>query len=271
MGKKAIAAVATTSETPAKRKVGMEKAWETHMSVEKKARKITDSELGEKVRQALSGSGCSWASPAEIDGTVDPDTGLTLRGRLWRDKRAEANGTAVISFGRDYYRQLRKIYSSRDKVESQLENLTAEGATYPEDLLIAIGAALREQPNWSLGQKSLTRDSCIAILKVLNEVTETATPEQLHLAKAIVQCFCRLAAWTTHPDLLALMSFKLDSVLTEALLESILETTPPLDDIESSVWVLMVAHIIVGSTVLLQVNMELKMDVGLFVCQRKSN
>eukprot|EP00971_Amphidinium_carterae_P018378 362600-Amphidinium_carterae.2 len=143
--------MAVNTTTPAKRKVGMQKAWDTHLSTEKKARTIKDSDIAEKVRQALSGSGCSWASPAEIDGCIDPETNLTLRGRLWRDKRAEADGSMVISFGRDYYRMLRKIYSSREKVEQQLENLTADDASYPEELLIAIGAALREQPNWTGG------------------------------------------------------------------------------------------------------------------------
>eukprot|EP00971_Amphidinium_carterae_P322939 6418392-Amphidinium_carterae.3 len=110
--------------TPAKRKIGIQKAWDAHMTTEKKARVVRDSDIGEKVRQALSGSGCSWASPAEIDGNVDPSTGLTLRGRLWRDKREVAEGKSCISFGRDYYRMLRKIYSSREKVEQQLEALT---------------------------------------------------------------------------------------------------------------------------------------------------
>eukprot|EP00971_Amphidinium_carterae_P348404 6490470-Amphidinium_carterae.1 len=146
--------------TPAKRKVGMQKAWESHMSTEKKPRLISDSDVGEKVRQALTGSGCQWASAAEIDGCIDPETGLTLRGRLWRDKRAEADGTATISFGRDYYRQLRKIYSSRDRIEQQLESLTTEDAVYAEDLLYAIGAALREQPNWT-GEGKNTSHTCV--------------------------------------------------------------------------------------------------------------
>eukprot|EP00971_Amphidinium_carterae_P007634 151029-Amphidinium_carterae.3 len=141
--------MASSSTTPAKRKLGIAKAWETHMSTEKKPRVVRDSDIGEKVRQALSGSGCSWASPAEIDGTIDPETGLTLRGRLWRDKKAVADGSATLSFGRDYYRMLRKIYSSREKVEQQLEILSNEDATFDDDLLMAVGSALKEQPNWT--------------------------------------------------------------------------------------------------------------------------
>eukprot|EP00971_Amphidinium_carterae_P331290 6464772-Amphidinium_carterae.2 len=69
---------------------------------------------------------------------------------------------------------------------------------------------------WVGSAKTASRQEVIAILKVLNEITETATPEQLHVAKAVVMCLCRLGSWSAHPDLLALMSFKLDSICTEA-------------------------------------------------------
>eukprot|EP00971_Amphidinium_carterae_P018379 362600-Amphidinium_carterae.3 len=69
---------------------------------------------------------------------------------------------------------------------------------------------------WVGSAASVTRHDAIAVLKVLNEVTETATPEQLHVGKGIVMAFCRLGVWTTHPDLKALMSQKLDSIITEA-------------------------------------------------------
>eukprot|EP00971_Amphidinium_carterae_P007635 151029-Amphidinium_carterae.4 len=66
--------------------------------------------------------------------------------------------------------------------------------------------------------KELNRDACIAILKVLNEITETSSTEQLHLAKAIIVCFSRLGCWTRHAELKVVMSMKLDSVITEAAL-----------------------------------------------------
>eukprot|EP00971_Amphidinium_carterae_P335142 6470818-Amphidinium_carterae.3 len=134
----------TPAKSPSKRKA-LNTAWESLMSTQKAPRKLKECEIGEQVRHALSDS-CKWATCLERDGIVV--NGMTLRQRLWDDKVKASKGEG-ITFGHNYYKQLRRLYTSCDKIEQELDALTDESYSPCDELLLACAACLRNIPNRS--------------------------------------------------------------------------------------------------------------------------
>eukprot|EP00971_Amphidinium_carterae_P156946 3111232-Amphidinium_carterae.6 len=63
---------------------------------------------------------------------------------------------------------------------------------------------------------ALSKQECVAILKMMNEFAESASTDQMHCCKTIVSQFARLDVWSKHDDLLQLMRQKIDGILCEA-------------------------------------------------------
>eukprot|EP00971_Amphidinium_carterae_P265666 5270588-Amphidinium_carterae.1 len=63
---------------------------------------------------------------------------------------------------------------------------------------------------------SLGRQDSIAILKILNDFTESGSTEQMHACMTIISHMARLKVWQTQEDLLAMMKQKIDGTLCEA-------------------------------------------------------
>eukprot|EP00971_Amphidinium_carterae_P156947 3111232-Amphidinium_carterae.7 len=134
--------MATPSKTSVKRKA-LDSAWDAQNSVTKSARPIREGDIAEQVRHSLNES-CKWATCLERDGIIVD--GKTLRQRLWADKTAASKGEG-ITFGANYYRMLRKLYTSCDKIEQQLDALTDESFEPSETLLLACAYCIRNIPN----------------------------------------------------------------------------------------------------------------------------
>eukprot|EP00971_Amphidinium_carterae_P223706 4438865-Amphidinium_carterae.1 len=136
--------VVTPAKSTEKRKA-LDGAWSGVVSMEKKPRTLKEGEIGEMVRHALSDS-CKWATCLERDGIIVD--GFTLRQRLWDDKSRAAKGEA-ITFGHGYYKMLRRLYTSCDRIEQQLDELTDEEFTPSEQLLVACAWCMKNIPNRS--------------------------------------------------------------------------------------------------------------------------
>eukprot|EP00971_Amphidinium_carterae_P350657 6491674-Amphidinium_carterae.3 len=231
--------------TPAKKanKRALDTAWDTLMSTQKSHRALRESEIAEQVRHSLAES-CKWATCLERDGIIVD--GKTLRERLWADKSAAARGEAV-TFGHTYYKTLRRLYTSCDKIEQELDALTDETYEPPESLLLACAYCLKNIPNRrERGKKkrnyfhireiksfalvnversklmdyvgtctSMTRQDAIAVLKMFNDIGESSSTEQMHCCMGIVSHLARLKVWSTHDDLMQLMRQKVDGTLCE--------------------------------------------------------
>eukprot|EP00971_Amphidinium_carterae_P220469 4376741-Amphidinium_carterae.1 len=83
----------------AEQKTALEQAWATKGKVKALPKISSAKDIAAQVRKAIHDS-CKWATAEEIDGVVDPATGLTLRGRIARDKELVASKQAQITFGR---------------------------------------------------------------------------------------------------------------------------------------------------------------------------
>eukprot|EP00971_Amphidinium_carterae_P076982 1520893-Amphidinium_carterae.1 len=97
---------------PKQPKTALEESWQAHQSSQKAPRAVQESKVAEQVRHAIQDA-CGWATALELDGTLSPE-GLTLRQTIWRDKLLASQGHSIV-FGKLYYKELRVIFSSRDK------------------------------------------------------------------------------------------------------------------------------------------------------------
>eukprot|EP00971_Amphidinium_carterae_P130522 2585631-Amphidinium_carterae.2 len=139
---------------PAKEtKTALEVAWKTHQSTQKAPRSVQESKVAEQVRHAIQDA-CAWATALELDGTLSSE-GLTLRQTIWRDKLLASQGHS-IAFGKLYYKDLRQIFSSRDKLESQLNEMVSDTYMSGSQLLLAVAGCIRHNPNRSWLKEKIT-------------------------------------------------------------------------------------------------------------------
>eukprot|EP00971_Amphidinium_carterae_P128043 2536348-Amphidinium_carterae.1 len=114
-------------------------------------RKPVEDKVQAAVRKALFDA-VKWASAMEIDGIIDPESGLTLREYLTRDKAREIEQKGSVSFGGSYYKDLKRRFCASTKAESLLEEMAkklGEDEEESEGFVLAYAATLRVPPNRS--------------------------------------------------------------------------------------------------------------------------
>eukprot|EP00971_Amphidinium_carterae_P105738 2094070-Amphidinium_carterae.1 len=172
-------------------------------------RKPTEDKLSAAVRKALFDS-VKWASPLEIDGTIDKESGLTLREFVTRDKALELEKKGSVSFGGSYYKDLKRRFCAASKADAKLEEMAKELSTEEEEresFVIAYAATLKTPPNRSFFKdyietsESLLTCEGIATAQFLCELAPSASAEQLHLCLAILQSFVRVKLFDQISDL----------------------------------------------------------------------
>ena len=194
----------------------LEASWQAKGSSARVNHVRGERDVQEAVRKALTKS-CSWATAAEIDGTVYQ--GLTLRQRLYRDKWACLVEKKKVSFGKAYYLQLKEWYGAKTNVEETLE-LEGDQVVNP-DCFRALAQLLKHPPNRSVMDafastcQSLSKNDTIVMVRALLHLQPTASVEQLHTCAEIIRGVARVGAWGSYPDLQALATKKIDEVLTQ--------------------------------------------------------
>ena len=180
-------------------------------------RRITradDAKIKKAVRRALHDS-CPWAS--HEDTFAKQVDGVTLYGRLYKDKYASLIEQKPVKFGKLYYQEMRQLYESRDSADAQLE--APENEEVKQGLIDAMIAMMMHPPNrsimqaWCASAVELSKSDGVALCKMLLRLEPGASPDQRDTGMAIVQCLSRHDAFSKWPLMHATMRPYVDKLL----------------------------------------------------------
>ena len=158
-------------------------------------------------------------TPEELDVLTDPDTGLTCRGRLLRDKLANIESKGSVTFGSGYYRDIRRLYLSEHRTENLLPRVP-DGVVPRRDLLECIVAAVSHPPERSAARQWLETHltdpnlaEVVGISRWLLKLSPSSSHEQLHCCRDILKWYFRIGLFEHFQKVGELMLDKINNVL----------------------------------------------------------
>eukprot|EP00971_Amphidinium_carterae_P114656 2271628-Amphidinium_carterae.2 len=188
-------------------------------------RKPAEDKVAAAVRKALFDA-VKWASPLEVDGIVDPDSGLTLRQFLARDKALELSSKGSVSFGASYYKDLKRRFSASSKADALLEEMAKKLPAAEEErdtFVVAYAATLKSPPNRSFFKdfiettESLLNCEGIATAQFLCDLSPSSSAEQLHLCLSILKSFVRMNLFSQIDELQTVLKPVIENILVEVI------------------------------------------------------
>ena len=158
-------------------------------------------------------------TPEELDVLRCPDTGLTCRGRLLRDKQANSEMKGSVTFGSGYYRELRRIYLSEHRTENMLPS-PPSGSEPRDGLLDGIVLALGHPPDRSGARHWMeTHTTGVSLCEVVGisrwllKLSPSSGHEQLHAARDILKWYFRIGLFENFKAVGVLMADSINRVL----------------------------------------------------------